>query len=105
MSSPNSMTFAVIMKMTSSTNTTSTSGTTLISDMAEGAPNRRPRCPPLLKEKATLSAEIPLREVLKLDGEVFHARAHFFDARSEHVIENGGRNCRRKSNSRRHQRF
>src|SRR5579875_579985 len=88
------MTLAVIMKITSSTRTTSTSGTTLMSDMAAGPPNRRPRLPPSLNEKATLTAEIPLCEVLKLDGEIFHARAHLLDARAEYVVEdrrwNGG---------------
>src|SRR5947209_473276 len=90
------MTFAVIMKMISRTNTTSTSGTTLISARTEGLPNRRPRLPPSPNENATyfltyllnsLTTEIPFREILKLDCKVFHASPYFFYATPKHVVE------------------
>src|SRR5579875_2562240 len=90
MSRPNSITFAVIIKITSKTSTTSTRGTTLMSDIAEGPPNRRPRLPPSLplNENATmLAAEIAFRQILELDGEVFHARTHLSDTRAEHFVE------------------
>src|SRR6201987_1479089 len=104
MSRPNSITLAVIIKITSSTRTTSTSGTTLMSNIVEGPPKRRPRRPSL-KQKATLSAEIPLRQILELDGEVFHPRAHFLYARSKNVVEDRGRNSSSQPDRGRHEGF
>ena len=39
----------------------------------------------------SLAAEIALRQILKLDGEIFHASAHLADARAENVVEDGSR--------------
>ena len=51
---------------------------------------KKPRCP-------ELSAEITFRKVLEFDGEIFHASAHFADARTEDVVEDCGRNSCCKS--------
>src|SRR5215469_5260169 len=103
---PNSITWAVSMKMISNTSTTSTNGVMLIS--ASGAPpRRRPTPPPPLPfvEKAILRSEIPFGHVQELQREVFHARTHFADAVAEQVIEHGGRNGREEPHGGGNQRF
>ena len=86
------------MKMMSNTSTTSTSGTTLISDMADGRAESPPASSPplLLNENAiyclAVAAEIPFRQILEFDREIFHARSHFFDSSSEHVVKDRSRN-------------
>src|SRR6266542_722936 len=79
-SMPNSITWAVSIKMMSSTSTTSTKGVTLMSAIAAVPWNRR-RPPPLppLTEIATLLSEAPLGQVQEFQREVVHARAHFAD--------------------------
>src|SRR5947209_11722933 len=98
--------------MINNTSTTSTSGTTLISEKLGGPPNLRPRCPPSLDEKATRNvlhllsaAEIPLCQILKLDREVLHAGSQLLDASPEQVVEDRCRNRRRKPDRRRYQRL
>src|SRR3979411_2672627 len=80
-SRPNSITCAVSMKMISSTSTTSTSGTTLISD-SELPTRHRPRMPPtaeLVVENAMSALETSFHEIQKLEDEIFHAGAEFLD--------------------------
>src|SRR5580658_11123761 len=88
------MTWAVSIKMISSTSTTSTRGTMLIS-ASEGLPRNRPRRSPLevFREKAmliapSLSLQGALRQIQELELKVFHARAEFLDRAAEHIVEN-----------------
>src|SRR5580704_15274062 len=83
------------MKMINSTSTTSTSGTTLISDSVDAdPPNRRPRIPPFdpLKENAIspvcLLLGIPFSQIQEFERKIFHAGADLFDAVPENVVEN-----------------
>src|SRR5581483_1421161 len=52
-----------------------------------------------------LPAEIPFRQVLKFDSEVFHAGAHLLDSCSEHVVEDGRRYSRGETDSGGDERF
>src|ERR1700722_3636576 len=90
---PYSITWAVSMKMMSSTSTTSTNGVTLIS--ARGAPPRPPRRdrePPPLTENAMLFSETAFGHVEELECEIVHARADVTDASAESVVGDGRRN-------------
>src|SRR5208283_2047365 len=91
-SMPNSITWAVSMKMISSTSTTSTNGVILTSDRLASPPRRRePYPPPPLTDNAmALVSETALGQVQELQGKVVHARAQFPDAVAEDVIGNGG---------------
>jgi hypothetical protein len=66
---PNSITWAVSMKMISSTSTTSTNGVTLISDRLAPPPRRRdPNPPPPLPDNAmALFSETALGQVQELE--------------------------------------
>src|ERR1019366_1699011 len=105
-SMPNSITWAVSMKMISSTSTTSTKGVTLISDRLPPPPRRRePYPPPPLTDNAmALLSETALGHVQELHGKVVHARADFPDPVAEDVIEDrrgdSGRKARRRGNQR-----
>src|SRR5215470_3911087 len=109
-SMPDSITWAVSIKMISSTSSTSTNGVTLISDSA--APPRRPprpRPPLSLVEKATghsspLLLKVALGHIQELDGEVVHARADFLEHVTEVVVENSRRNSRAQADRGREQR-
>src|SRR5712692_1307181 len=92
-SRPNSITCAVSIKMMRRTRTTSTRGTTLISDKAAFPRPKRPRpkppFPPLLKEKAMLYLllVVALGDVEKLQREILHALADFFQDVPEVIVE------------------
>src|SRR6185295_8893323 len=95
-STPNSMTCAVSMKMISRTSTTSTRGTMLISESVPlPVPKRRWPSPlrdalPLLTEKAIwilLALEHALGCVQELERKIFHARAHHLYAIPEIVVK------------------
>src|SRR5260370_24310962 len=91
-SRPNSITWAVSMKMISSTRTTSTSGTTLIS-ASELTPRKRPRLPvpaELVVENAMSVIETSFHEIQELEDEIFHAGPEFLDRAPEYVVENRG---------------
>src|SRR6267142_1934940 len=96
-SRPNSITCAVSMKMISSTSTTSTNGTTLISD-SELTPRKRPRFPPadeLVVENAMSALETSFHEIQKLEDEIFHTGTEFLDRAPKDVVENRcGNGCR-----------
>src|SRR5581483_3566268 len=84
------------MKMMSSTRTTSTKGTTLISDSAL-VPRKRPRREPLPEvpiENAMLPLESSFGQVQEFELKILHARAKLFDRIAEQVVENGSRNGR-----------
>src|SRR5271157_5680865 len=105
-SMPNSITWAVSMKMMSSTSTTSTNGVTLISDRLAPPPRRRePYPPPPLTDKAmALLSQTALGQVQEFQGKVVHARADLPDSVAENVVENsrrdGGCQPRRRGNQR-----
>src|SRR5690348_5218082 len=95
-SMPNSITCAVILKMISSTSTTSTNGVTLISESA-GVPwnRRRPGAPPPLTLIAMPSLPVAaFSQIQEFEREVVHARSNFLEDVAEVVIENGCRNRR-----------
>src|SRR5947199_10600767 len=93
---PESMTCAVIMKMMSSTSTTSTKGVTLISESAVVPWNRlRPDAPPLLTVIAIRSASVrAFRQIEELEREIVHTGAHFLDDVAEVVVGDGRGNSR-----------
>src|SRR5271157_10889 len=105
-SMPNSITWAVSMKMIRSTSTTSTNGVTLISDRLPPPPRRLdPYPPPPLTEIAmALLSETALGHVQELHGKVVHARADLPNPVAKNIIENrrgdGGRQARRRGNQR-----
>src|SRR5258708_4461178 len=106
-SRPNSITCAVSMKMMSSTRTTSTSGTTLISE-SELTPRKRPRFPvpaELVVENAMSALETSFHEIQELEDEIFHAGAEFLDRAPKYVVENRCGNRGRESQSGCDQRF
>src|ERR1039458_2271848 len=105
-SMPNSITWAVSMKMISRTSTTSTNGVTLISERLDPPARLRDPYPPPLREKAmALFSAAALGEVQKLHREVVHARAQFPDAVAEVVIEDSRRDGRRQAHRRGNQRL
>src|ERR1035437_8981584 len=106
-SMPNSITWAVSMKMISSTSTTSTNGVMLISDMLAPPPRRRePYPPPPLTDNAmALLSETAFGQVQELHGKVVHARAYLPDPMAENVVEDGGGDGGCKHGRRRNQRF
>src|SRR5579863_1420292 len=110
-SRPNSMTCAVSMKMISSTRTTSTRGTTFISDMVpiETPPRRRRPFEPF--EPAVeiailircLLLEASFRQVEKFQREILHARADLLNYVPEVIVEDSGGDCTRQSHGGGHQ--
>src|ERR1019366_7209056 len=106
-SMPNSITWAVSMKMMSSTSTTSTKGVTLISDrLAPPAPRREPYPPPPLTEIAmALLSETALDHVQELERKVVHARTDLPDPVAENVVKDRGRDGGCQTRRRRNQRF
>src|SRR4029077_19392203 len=104
---PESITCAVIMKMMSSTSTTSTKGVTLISESADVPWNRRrPDVPPLLTVIAIRSLSVSaFRQIEEFECEVVHAGAHFLDDVAEVVVGNGRGNGREQAHSGGNQRF
>src|SRR3982074_2079751 len=98
-SSPNSITCAVSMKMINSTRTTSTSGTTFISERVLCDPRNRlrPLFPPPSEKAIFLILELLFRQVQKLEREVLHTGAEFLNAVSEVVVEDGRGNGRDQS--------
>src|SRR5664280_2320126 len=88
-SMPNSITWAVSMKMMSSTSTTSTNGVMLISDRLAPPPRRRePYPPPPLTDNAmALLSETAFGHIQELHGKVVHARAYLPDPVAENVVE------------------
>src|SRR5579872_2099002 len=106
-SMPNSMTWAVNMKMMSSTSTTSTNGVTLISARLP-VPALRLRDPnplPPLTESAMLISETALRHIQKFHREIVHAGAHLTNLLAEDVVENSGWNCGDEADGGRDQRL
>src|ERR1039457_6439993 len=106
-SMPNSITWAVSMKMMSSTSTTSTNGVMLISDrLAPPLRRRDPYPPPPLTDNAmALLSETAFGHVQELHGKVVHARADLPDSVAENVVEDGGWDGGCKARRRRNQRF
>src|SRR5882762_4822659 len=96
---PESMTCAVIIKMMSSTSTTSTKGVTLISESAVVPWNRRRTdAPPLLTVIAIRSPSVSaFRQIEELEREVVHTGAHFLDDVAEVVVGDGRGNSREKA--------
>src|ERR1035437_2383235 len=104
-SMPNSITWAVSMKMMSSTSTTSTKGVTLISERLAPPRLRDPNPPPLKEIAMALLSEGALGQVQELQRKVVHARADFADGVAEEVIENGRWDGGKKSHRSGNQRF
>src|SRR5208283_2279042 len=106
-SMPNSITWAVSMKMISSTSTTSTNGVILTSDRLASPPRRRePYPPPPLTDIAmALLSETALGQVQELEGKVVHAGADLADPVAENIVEDGGGDSGCKARRRCNQRF
>ncbi len=90
-SMPNSMTWAVSMKMMSRTSTTSTNGVTLISAMALRLRLPRPVSAAIGGEGHRLLSETAFGQIEELEREIVHARAEFANQVAEVVIEDGRR--------------
>src|SRR5581483_4489025 len=103
-SMPYSMACAVIIKMMSNTNTTSTNGVTLISESAPAPWRRRlppPFDPPPFTEMAIwLLPETAFGQIHELIGEIIHFRSDFTNGMAEDVVENGRGNCGGKTHRR-----
>src|ERR1039457_2398022 len=104
-SSPNSMTCAVSIKMTSSTSTTPTRGTILISAMVGKPRDRRPFEDPPSENAMPLVLEGPFREIHELERKIIHPRAELPDRAAEQVVENVGGNGRGETERRGDERF
>src|SRR5438046_1561112 len=94
-SRPNSITWAVSMKMISSTRTTSTKGTILISANDVVPPRNRPRLIPpddAPSEKAML-LHASFGEIQELEHEVLHARCKLLDRGPKKIVKDCGRDC------------
>src|ERR1019366_6100292 len=95
-SMPKSITWAVSMKMISSTSTTSTNGVTLISERLAPPRLRFPDPPPLMQIAILSLSEAAFGQVENLQREIVHARADLAYAVAEEVIENRRRDRREK---------
>src|SRR5271165_5767685 len=109
-SRPNSITCAVSIKIISRTRTTSTSGTTLISDNVP-APRKRPREELLPREEKAMRVyqsllfKSPLRQIKKLQRKILHPRPKLLNRASKPVKKNRRRNSRRQPQRGGDQRF
>src|ERR1035438_5085154 len=104
-SMPNSITWAVSMKIMSRTSTTSTKGVTLISERAAPPRLREPNPPPLIEIAMASLSEAAIGQVEELQREVVHARADLADGGAEEVVENGRGDGRKKAHRRGNQGF